>query len=206
MKLYTCRGARGLRATWTMEEMGLDCEIEVLPFPPRKLAPHYLEINPLGTVPTLVDGDVIMTESAGIAHYLVTRYGPTELAVTPDEPDYGRFVDFLHHSDATLTFPQTVYMRYVRMEAERGLAEAGMLYADWFAARLVKVEARLADRDYLCAGRFTAADIAIGYSLFLANRIGLGDRLSPRLQQWLEMLTAREGFQRAMAREAAAAA
>jgi glutathione S-transferase len=186
--------------------MGLDCEVVALPFPPRVRAPHYLELNPLGTVPALVDGDAVLTESAGIAHYLATRYGPTELAVLPDEPDYGRFIDFLHHSDATLTFPQTVYLRFRRLEADRGLGEAGDLYADWFVKRLKKVEQRLAGREYLCADRFTVADIAVSYALYLAIRIGLGDRLPPLLHEYLERLMQREGFRAAREREDAAAA
>jgi glutathione S-transferase len=201
MKLYTAPGSRGLRVTWTLEEMKLGYEIEPLPMPARKKAPHYLAINPLGTVPALVDGDVIMTESSGIAHYLATRYGPSDLAVSVNEPDYPRFLDFLYHSDATLTFPQTVYIRYCIAEADRGLGEAGRLYVDWFVARLKKIEQRLADREFLCAERFTVADIAVAYPLFLATRIGLADRVPARLRDWLQALMARDGFKRAMARE-----
>jgi glutathione S-transferase len=201
MKLYHSSGSRGLRALWTIEEMGLPCELVLLPFPPRHKAAGYLEVNPLGTVPALVDGDATLTESAGIAHYLVTRYGPTPLAVAVEEPDYGRFVDFLHHSDATLTFPQTVYIRYRLIERDRGLGEAGDLYRDWYLARLAKVEARLDGREFLCADRFTAADIAIGYALYLSRRIGLGGLLPPTLDVYLDRLLARDGFRRARERE-----
>jgi glutathione S-transferase len=201
MKLYHCAGSRGLRALWTLEEMELDYELVLMPFPPRSRMPGYLQINPLGTAPTLVDGDVTLTESAGIAHYLATRYGPTPLAVRPDEPDYGWFVDFLHHSDATLTFPQTVYIRFCMSEPQRGLGEAGSLYADWFIARLKKVEDRLRERSFLCADRFTVADIAIAYPLLLATRIGLADRLPARAIAWLELLMQREAFRRAATRE-----
>ena len=203
MKLYHCAGARSLRALWAIEELGIDCELVVMPFPPRKKVTGWMGVNPLGTIPLLVDGDVRMTESSGIAQYLVTRDGGSSLAVTPDEADYGWFLDFLHHADATLTFPQTVYMRYRLFEPHRGLEVAGDLYADWFAARLTKVAARLEGRDYLCAGRFTAADIAVAYALYLSTRIGLGDRLPPRLVEWLAAMTAREGFKAALAREVA---
>jgi glutathione S-transferase len=205
MKLYHCAGSRGLRALWTIEEMRLPCELVLLPFPPRAFAKHYFEINPLGTVPALVDGDITLTESAGIAQYLATKYGPTSLAVQPDEPDYGRFVDFLHHSDATLTFPQTVFLRFTQFEPERGLGEAGEAYATWFSKRLIKIEQRLHGRQYLAADRFTVADIAIAYALYLAKRVGLQDRVPASLLDYLDRLTAREAFQRAQSREAAAA-
>ena len=201
MKLYHCAGARSLRALWAIEELGIDCDLVVMPFPPRKKVTGWMAANPLGTIPLFVDGDLRMTESTAIAQYLAAG---SSLAVTPDEADYGWYLDFLHHADATLTFPQTVYMRYRLFEPQRGLEIAGDLYADWYVARLAKVAARLEDRDFLAAGRFTAADIAIAYALFLSTRIGLGDRLPPRLAEWLAMMVARPGFQAALAREAAA--
>ncbi len=188
-----------------MTEMGLESQLVILPFPPRHKAKEYLKLNPLGTLPLLVDGALRMTESAAIAHYLCTRYGPSPLAVSAEEEDYGPFIDFLHHADATLTFPQTVYLRYCVQERERGLAAAGELYASWFIARLVKVEQRLLDREYLCAGRFTAADIAITYALLLARLIGLGDRMPARINDYLDRMTRREGFRLTQEKEQQAA-
>ena len=203
MKLHHCAGSRGLRALWTIEEMGLDCELARLPFPPRHAAPEYLQINPLGTIPALQDGDYLLTESSAIAHYLATKYGPSLLAVAAHEPDYAPYLDFLHHADATLTFPQTVYLRFAVFEPARGLQEAGQAYATWFAKRLIKAEQRLQTRDYLAANRFTAADIAVAYALFLATNIGLGEHIPPTLSAYLTRQTARPAFQRALAREAA---
>ncbi len=204
MRLYHCGGSRGLRALWTIEEIGLDCDLVALPFPPRRLTPGYLDLNPLGTVPTLVDGDVVMTESSAIAQYLATRYAPDTLGLQPDEADYAAYLDFLHHADATLTFPQTVYLRYAVLEAERGLAEAGVLYADWFGKRLAKLSRRLETRRYLCADRFTVADIAVAYALLLARKIGLGDRVPEPLTLWFDRLAERPAYKRAIARDEAA--
>lgn len=201
MKLYHCAGARSLRALWAIEELGLDCDLIVMPFPPRKQVTGWMELNPLGTIPLFIDGELQMTESSAIAQYLATG---TALAVTPDEADYGAYLDFLHHADATLTFPQTVYMRYALFEPHRGLETAGELYAQWYVARLAKITARLETRAFLCAGRFTAADIAIAYALFLSTQVGLGDRLPPRLVEWLGTMKVRPGFIAARAREKAA--
>ena len=118
MKLWHCNNARSLRALWALEEMGLEYELVVMPFPPRFLYKDYLKINPLGTVPYFVDGDTHMTESTGICHYLVEKYGKKEFALQPDHPEYGRYLNWLYHSDATLTFPQTLVLRYTRLEPE----------------------------------------------------------------------------------------
>jgi glutathione S-transferase len=175
----------------------------MLPFPPRFEAPEYLEISPLGTIPTLVDGDSTMTESCAIAHYLAEKGGASSLVVTPSKADYAEYLDFTYHADATITFPQTVYLRFAKFEVDKGFEEAGHAYAKWFGKRLIKVETRLADREFLCADRFTVADICVGYALYLANRIGLAEYLTPRLTEYLAMLTEREGFQAASALEKA---
>ena len=83
--LYHCDGARSFRPLWMLEEMGLAYELKMLPFPPRVFAKEYLAINPLGTIPFMVDGETKMTESSGICHYLGTRYGPTPLMVGEDD-------------------------------------------------------------------------------------------------------------------------
>ena len=95
IQLYHCTRARSMRPLWTLLEMGTPHELITMPFPPRFTTREYLKINPLGTIPCLVDGDVKMTESAGICQYLVERYGPTDLAVRPDEPDYGAYLNWL---------------------------------------------------------------------------------------------------------------
>src|SRR5690606_13562699 len=152
--LYHCVSARSFRPLWALEELGLDYELKMLPFPPRAKAREYLQSNLLGTIPLLCDGDVRMTESAAICQYLVTRYGPTPLAVSVEEPDFGAYLNWLHFGEATLTFPQTIVLRYGRLEPpERRLPQAEEDYRRWFLTRLRGVEAVLSTQSYLCAGR-----------------------------------------------------
>ena len=201
--LYTCARSRGLRATWAAEEAGVNIDLAILPFPPRYLALAFMELNPLGTVPLLVDGDAQLTESCAIAHYLATRDGYTVLAIAPGEPDYAAYCDYTYHADATITFPQTVFMRFAIFEKEKGLAEAGHAYAKWFHKRLVKIEQRLETREFLCAERFTVADICVGYALILAESVGLDEGVPESLKTYRARLTARPAYQRAVAREEA---
>jgi glutathione S-transferase len=199
LKLYHCKGARSVRPLWTLEEMGIPYELESMRFPPRVFREGYLNINPLGTVPTLVDGDVTMTESAGICQYLVDRYGPTDLGLAPAEKDYGAYLNWLHRSDATLTFPQTIVLRYTQFEPEeRRLKQAADDYTQWFFARLRSVEQATADREYLCADRFTIADIAVGYALYLAETLGLRGGFKPNTEAYYRRLRQRPAFERAL--------
>jgi glutathione S-transferase len=74
MKLYHCRDARSLRPLWALEELGLACELVTLPFPPHTSWPGYLADNPLRAAPTLVDGDLTTTGSAGVCHHQAKQF------------------------------------------------------------------------------------------------------------------------------------
>jgi glutathione S-transferase len=185
-----------------MEEMGLEYELINMEFPPRMTYEGYLDINPLGTVPTFVDGDLTMTESSGICQYLVDRYGPTEIGLTPDEPGYGEYLNWLHRSDATLTFPQTLVLRYSRLEPEeRRQPQIVADYSQWYLSRLKSVELGIEGKEFLVADRFTIADIAVGYALFLGTSLGLDDRYKPNCKRYLASLMERPGFKRARERQ-----
>lgn len=201
--LYHCADARSFRALWALEERGLPYELKLLPFPPRVLAPEYLKINPLGTIPCLVDGETLMTESAAIIQYLATRDGPTHLSVEPGDPAYGRWLNGLHFGEATLTFPQTLVLRYTRLEPEeRRNPQVADDYGRWFMARLRAVDAALQTADWYCAGRFTGADISVGYALMLATTLGLNERFTPAVAGYWARLQEREGFKKAKAAQA----
>lgn len=206
MTLYHCWQARSFRALWMLEELGLPYRLEMLPFPPRALAPEYLQINPLGTIPLLLDGPVRMTESAAICHYLVSRHGPTALNVAADEAEYGAFLNWLSFGEATLTFPQTLVLRYSRFEPrERRQPQVADDYARWFLARLRAVDAALASGPFLCGDRFTAADISVGYAVMLTRYTGLSQYLPVNVSDYLARLEARSGYLAARAAEDAAA-
>lgn len=198
--LYHCVSARSFRPLWLLEELGLPYALKMLPFPPRALARSYLQENPLGTVPLLLDGETRMTESAGICEYLAARHSPGHLNVAVDDPAYGAYINWLHMSDATLTFPQTLVLRYTHFEpAERKQPQVAEDYSRWFLARLRAVDAGVQQQDYLCAGRFTTADIAVAYALMLATHLGLDAQFSPAVAAYWARLQARPAFQRALA-------
>ena len=142
-----------------------------------------------------------MSESTAICHYLVERHGPTDLAIASNAQEYGDYLNWLYFSDATLTFPQTLVLRYAMLEPEeRRLPQVSDDYAAWFAARLRHVETALEGREFLVADRFTIADIAIGYALHLSTRLPpLKDGRTPNTSAYLDRLRARDAFKRCLA-------
>ncbi|MFZ5719549.1 MAG: glutathione S-transferase family protein [Pseudomonadota bacterium] len=198
IELWHCPDARSFRPLWALEELGLPYQLHLLLFPPRVREPDYLQVNPLGTIPAFKDGETFMTESAAIVQYLATRYRPNDLDVPVDDPAYGAWLNWLHFGEATLTFPQTLVLRYRQFEPGKAEVVADD-YAKWFLSRLRHVDRALAEAEWLCAGRFTAADISVGYALLLASSLKLSEKFSPAVAAYWERLKARPAFQSAKA-------
>lgn len=204
--LYHCVSARSFRPLWLLEELGLSYQLRMLPFPPRAKAGGYLDENPLGTVPLMIEGATRMTESSAILEYLAARHGPTPLHVRPDEEAFGAYLDFLHFGEATLTPPQALILRYGRFEPEaRRLPQVIEDQSKWLMARLKILEPLLGAQEHLCAGRFTAADISVGFALMLAEMLKLDSWFKPGVAAYWARLKARPGFRRALAAEQEAA-
>ncbi|MGY2049375.1 glutathione S-transferase family protein [Methylobacterium sp. JK268] len=204
--LHHCVGARSFRPLWMLEELGLAYDLAMLPFPPRAHRKDYFAVNPLGTIPAFRDGDTVMTESAAICEYLAARHSPGVLGVRPEEAEYAAYVNALHFGEATLTFPQTLVLRYGRFEPpERRLPQVAEDYARWFGSRLRAFGTLFGDRTYAAAGRFTAADISLGYALMLAEFAGLGEQVPDVARAYWALLQERPGYRRALAAERDAA-
>ena len=213
-RLWHSPGARSSRVLWTMHELGIESQVDLvtMPFPPRLTFKPYLNHNVLGTIPFFEsllpnESHIKMTESVGICHYLAQKYQST-LIVQPHEDDYASFLNWLYHSDATLTFPQTIVLRYTKQEI--GVADAAATgYAKWYIARLRLLNNALVDgRQYLCMNRLTIADICIAYALFLGTGLRepksgklLSEFYKPHTTKWMASMLNRSGWKNAGAME-----
>jgi glutathione S-transferase len=154
----------------------------------------------------MFDNGQRMTESAAICQYLAARYGAGNIDVPASHDEFGAYLNWLHFGEATLTFPQTLVLRYSLLEPEeRRLPQAVEDYSRWFLARLRGVDAAVVQHQYLCAGRFTAADVSVGYALMLADYLGLAQKFSDGVREYWLRLQQREAFQRALAAQESAA-
>ncbi|MGL6109931.1 MAG: glutathione S-transferase N-terminal domain-containing protein [Rubrivivax sp.] len=133
--LYHCVSARSLRPLWMLEELSLPYELKMLPFPPRVHQRAYLEVNALGTVPALFDGDRRMTESAAICQYLAMRHSQRALNVEADEPDFGS-----QQQDLAPRFTPAVAAYWQRLQHREAYVRA--LHAQDQAARQQGVSPR----------------------------------------------------------------
>jgi len=201
MKLYHCSKSRSARVLWLLEELGLKYELEELPFDPKALkAPDYLQLNPFGKVPVLVDGSLTMSESVAIVQYILDRYADGRLEPDRNSPEYGVFLQWLHFGESTMMGPisEMAAHTYFLPEDQRNpaIAERGKKTFAHFAGIL---DAELADHTYLIDDEFTAADIIVGHTLFIVHLFKMAPDGLSNLDAYYERLTSRPAFQTATA-------
>jgi glutathione S-transferase len=199
IRLYHATGSRSCRVRWLLEELGQPYEISPVKLrDPSSRTPEYLAKNPLGKVPTLEDGSLVLFESGAIVEYLLETYGKGRLAPAPGDAERPLFLQWLHWSEATLMPPLADVLTHKLFlpEAQRSAALCDAA-RERFARTLGVVESALAGRDTLLASGFSAADIMTAYAVHLARMLAELPAGLPRVGAWYERLAARPAFQKA---------
>ena len=138
-----------------------------------------------------------MTESVGICQYLIDHYQRYDFGLEPSHPEYGAYLNWLHHADATLTFPQTIAMRYYYLEPTPEKQAVADDYSKWYLSRLRRLDSHLESHEYLVDNRFTIADIAVSYALYLGRALKFDQHYKPQTAEYLQRLMERPAFKRA---------
>jgi len=198
LKLYHATPSRSSTALWMLEELGQPFAIELLKLKSgdqRKA--EYLAINPMGKVPTLIDGDVIVSEASAICCYLADAYPEAGLAPAVREPLRGPYLKWLFYMPSCIE-PAIIDKALNRPEAPRSTAGWG----DYDTVISVLRDATAKASPYLLGEKFSAADVAIGSAL----RWGMQFKLLPDLPElvaYVERLKLRPALQRQLARDEA---
>jgi glutathione S-transferase len=197
LKIFHAPRSRSLRIIWLCEEMGISYETVAVNF--REPTAAFLAANPLKSLPVLQDGAVSMIESVAMMIYIIAKYGPTDLELTPRDPGYAKYLQFLLFGEAGLAMygNPLVATKFLAPGDKRDNWTAEYLKST-FAKRLGFIEADLGESTYIAGDRFTAADISVGYSIGMAG-FAADIELSPKLKSYQEVLQSRPAFQRAVA-------
>jgi glutathione S-transferase len=192
---------RALRVTWMLEEMGLPYEVRPVNFAEKGSDTDFMAANPAGLLPAMTDGDVAMGESVAMMQYLAARYGPTPLAPAADAANHAKYLQFLHFGEASLAAPLNVVVASRFFAPDDQKANFGSTAAlEMTLRRSVLVIDQLGKSPFMAGNEFTAADISVGYAFYVMEKLGIGERLDPRLKAYQSMLEQRPAFQRATAR------
>ncbi len=208
LTLYHAPMSRSVRVRWCLEEMGLPHHLERL----GAITPEtrgdvggadYRAVHPLQKVPALKDGETVILESLAMLEYLAAKHGPTPLALSPDEADYGRYLEWLHFGEATMAMSVNLTLAHSTLlpEAHRS---AGML--KWARSEVDKQLKLLAERgledgarSFLAGDRLTLADMSLGYMLFLLKIVKQFDGAPEPVRRYFDRLREIESWKRASA-------
>jgi glutathione S-transferase len=194
MKLYhnpLSPNVRRVRLTAAVLELPL--EEKVLDFSKGEHKnPEYLALNPNGAVPTLVDGDFVLTESRSIMQYLASKR-PDSGLLPRDEAQRAdvtrwQFWDAAHFSPqlGTLTFEKVLKVMMGLGEPNTVKIEEALSNFRRFAGVLDK---RLEGKTYVVGNALTLADLTLASSLMYAQQTEAPVAEFPNVQAWLSRIT-----------------
>jgi glutathione S-transferase len=194
--LYHHPFSRAATVVWMLEEVGVPYELRYVDFATgAHKAPEFLALNPMGKLPTLTDGALVVTESAAIGLYLADRYAYGRLAPKVDDPARGTFLRWSF-------FAPSVVEPGATAKASGWDFKAGQVGWGSPEAMLSAMESAIAGRSFILGDNFSMADIIFGGTLRFMLLFKMVES-RPAFTAYTERLASRPALQRADARNAA---
>ncbi len=196
--LYHHPYSRASNTLWMLEELGSPYELAFVDIMKgAQKAPEILALNPMGKIPILRDGDVVVTESAAIGLYLADRYAPGKLAPALDDPARGPYLRWSFFAPSVVE---------PGMSAKASGAQFKPVQVGWgtYESMIGAMESAIAGRSYVLGDRFSMADCIFGGTVRYMLRFKLLEP-TPTFTAYADRLAARPAAQRADAKNAAIA-
>jgi glutathione S-transferase len=210
LTLYGVYRSRALRPLWLLEESGTPfTHVPVIQAyrlaapadqaaPLNTATPEFLAVNPLGQIPALRDGPLLLTESLAICLHIARKFaGP----LGPKSDDEASVLEQWALFAATSVEPVAIEILYVLRDGAGSTPQGeGMMRiaAEKLKRPLKRLEAHLTGRDWLLE-RFSVADIMVSECLRYAQAYAPALAEFPQVLRWLTACQARPAFQRVWA-------
>ncbi len=169
---YTNPMSRGRIARWMLEEVGEPYGTVILDYGTSMKAPEYLAINPMGKVPAIKHGDIVVTEGAAICAYLADSFPEKGLAPPPGDPTRGTYYRWLFFAAGPVEAAVTgKSLGLLAPEDKKGMAGYGS-----FEDTMNALEKAVSGGPYICGDQFTAADVYVGSQIGWGMMFGSIDK------------------------------
>ena len=205
LKLYYYPQTRAGIVRWLLEEIGTPYELVRVDLAAgEQRAPAYRKINPNGTVPTLIDGDLILYESAAIVQYLADKFPQAHLAPALGTAARGKYYQWIHYAMSSIEPPSvTIFLhtngaRIGSPPPER-LPQLLPEARAQLAAAMKIVDDELATKEFILGDQFSAADVMIASKLGWCLQLGMAGADAQHVQAYLTRLVSRPRRVRAQA-------
>lgn len=199
LKVHFAPNSRAGRIIWLLEELSLPYEVNNMAFHPKDLkSDEHRKRHPLGRIPVLDDGEIRIYESGAIIEYVLERHKNGGLKPSVDDERYPEYLQWFHYCEGMVMPPiNTIVVQTILLPPDRRdetvLGQAQRL----LTKSLAPVNETLEGKDYLI-GDFSAADLMLGHSCFMGNRMGCVPDEMVYLKQYVEKISNREAFKTAI--------
>lgn len=203
MKLYGFSQSRSFRALWALEESGLDYDYIAVNFgsdegPLGSKSPEYMAINPQGKVPSLIDGNLTLTESGAMLNHIARRAPASELIPTHNEEQLALYDEILFFVLSDLEQPLWSNGKHRFALPEEQRVPQMLETANWeFDKAQQALHHHLEGRECAIGDSFTAADILLAHTINWADRFKF--RVDQALLDYRDVHYQRPAAQRALA-------
>jgi glutathione S-transferase len=188
---YTHPQSRGRIVRWMLEEVGAPYRTEVLEYGGSMKSPEYLAINPMGKVPAIRHGDVVVTEGAAICAYLADAFPDARLAPPAGDKARAPYYRWLFFGAGPVE--SCMMTKMLGFDTAGKELQVGFGSVDQVADAL---ERALEASDHIAGDAFTAADVYVGSQLGWATQWGALEK-RPAIAAYLERITSRPAAARA---------
>lgn len=190
--LYTNPMSRGRIAHWMLEEIGQPYETVWMEFGAGTRSPEYLAVNPMGKVPAIKHGSLLVTETAAICAYLADRF--PEKNLIPPSNDPGRAAYFRWMFFAAGPLEMAVTAKSLDWQVPEG--KGGFVGFGSYAETIAALEQALTPGPFICGEQFTAADVYAGSQIGWGLMFGTIEK-RPLFEAYVARINARPAAQRA---------
>jgi glutathione S-transferase len=197
LKLYYVPQTRATRPRWLLEELGVPYELVRLdPQKGETRTPEYLALNPLGHVPTLVDDELVMTESAAILLYLADKFPEGKLAPAAGTPARAAYYQWILFCMSTLEPPLSLLHAQAKLpDAEKTPAVIATAQ-ERVKTVVATVDKIIRTREHILGEGFSAADVLLASTVGWAKGYGLVESF-PYALEYVRRCVARPAAKRA---------
>ncbi|PPJ46326.1 glutathione S-transferase family protein [Rhizobium sp. KAs_5_22] len=199
LTLYTNPMSRGRIARWMVEETGQPYDTVIVPFGPAMKSADYRAVNPMGKVPAVRHGDVVVTECAAICAYLADTFPEVKLA--PPNALRGSYYRWLFFAAGPLEAAVSNRSLGFEVPDER----RRMIGYGSFQDVMDTLEIAVSTNPFVAGQAFTAADVYVGSHIAWGLQFGSIEK-RPAFVDYLARVSDRPAFQRAKEKDDQAAA
>ena len=199
LKVHFVANTRAGRVIWLLEELGLEYEVNIMPFTKEGLkSEEHRARHALGRVPVLEDGDISIFESGAIIDYILERHKNGGLKPSVDSEVFPYYLQWYHYCEGMVMPPMNqIVVQTILLPPERRDETVLKQAQSLLSKSLAPVNKNLEGKDYLI-GDFSAADLMLGHSCFMANRMGCVRDEMQNIKDYVARIEERTAFKTAI--------